>query len=458
MSAAGPSGGSLLREVALRASLVTALALGVTGVVTGVVLHSQAIRARDQLLLAAARSGAGGAPLDAEGDAPFQGVPVRLSMDPDVLAGLPPEWLVAPRLQEQVEVHDLGDQRVLILPVEQHGDGDLADAEQEAPHPILVAMAPRVRLAESVEGFAAAYLVSATIAALGAAWVQRSLLARSLTPLRRAADEARRLVGLADGRRLPEGGPEEIRALPAAVNELLDRLQVAYAAQSRFTSEAAHELRTPLAALAGDIEVTLRRPRDAEAYREALARAAAVTARLGRMVEALLALARVEAGQAESDRVPVTTGEILLTALAAEQSVLHDAGCAVDIDLAGDALVEAHHDLLVIAVTNLLRNAARHAPGARVRCWLGRRGELAVLGVDDGGRGLSAAEREDVFARFARGGEARRTSPDGLGLGLSLTREIARRHGGDCTLEAAPSGGVRAIVTLPVLSDPPSPP
>ena len=104
--------------------------------------------------------------------------------------------------------------------------------------------------------------------------------------------------------------------------------------------------------------------------------------------------------------------------------------------------------LLTAAVANLLRNAARDAPGAEVKLTVEQRGDRLAFVVDDGGPGVPEPEREALFDRLARSGAARRDVAGGLGLGLPLAREIARRHGGDCVLEGSGRGGLRAVLTV----------
>src|SRR5690606_29607032 len=209
-------------------------------------------------------------------------------------------------------------------------------------------------------------------------------------PLARARQEAERVVALGQGQRLTDDAPVEIRGLLRAVNRLLDRLDAAHGAQQRFTAEAAHELRTPVSAMLGELDVALRRPRTAEEYRAVLASTREEVERLRAIVQGLTALTRVDAGQVESQREPVRAAEVAREALAAERSTLEAAGCDVRMVVEDDPELDAHAALLQIALGNLLRNAARHAPGApvvlRVRSEPGR----AVFEVDDGGPGVPA--------------------------------------------------------------------
>jgi signal transduction histidine kinase len=290
------------------------------------------------------------------------------------------------------------------------------------------------------------------VAVLAAAAMVRATRA-SFAPIDRARAEAEGVLALGQGTRLTTDAPDEIRSLLLAVNGLLDRLDAAGAAQARFTAEAAHELRTPVAAMVGELDVALRRERGVGELREALVSAREEAERLRRIVQALTAFARVDAGEAERGREVAHAGEIAARALAAERGGLEAAGNTVAVVVGEDPTVEANLALVELALANLLLNAARHAPGAAVELRVGADGDRAVFEVHDAGPGVPEAEREAMFTRFARAGRARRDDAEGLGLGLPFAREVARRHGGDCVLAASPLGGAMVRLTLPVAGD-----
>ena len=246
--------------------------------------------------------------------------------------------------------------------------------------------------------------------------------------------------------RLPTGGPREVAALVGAVNDLLERLDAAVGVQSRFTAEAAHELRTPVAVLRAELELALRRPRTAEETQAALQGALRSAERLSALVEGLMALARVDAGQIEEGKGPERLSSVISAAVAAERPGIDAAGGSLRLRLTDDPELWVHSALLTSAVANLLRNAAVHAAGTPVQLSLSVDGEDAVVRVDDSGPGLPEARLADVMGAFARAGRAR----GGLGLGLTLSQEVARRHGGTLQLSHSPSGGLRATIRLPV--------
>lgn len=254
------------------------------------------------------------------------------------------------------------------------------------------------------------------------------LLGRALRPvddLRRAAESVTALGG---GGTLPVPVAGELAALAATLNRMLDRLQSAGARQSAFVGDAAHELRSPLAAVRATVEVALRHPAAYDVG--ALAGDVHVEVlRLQQLVEDLLQLASVGAR-------PVRREVVDLRLLAEEVSD----GRA---ELTGSATVTSDREALRRVLRNLVDNAVRYAAG-RVQV---RVSEDSVVVTDDG-PGVPEADRERVFERFTRLDAARRREDGGSGLGLAIARETARTLGGDLLLQEAEGGGARIVLVL----------
>ncbi len=409
-------------QAALRASLITFGALLLTGVGTATALYAKAVRSTDEMLLVAAKEGAHPPAWTSE----HYESPVTVRVEP------------GKGRSERPRFYEKGDQRGVELSVE----------DDQERHMRVFAETRRVDPLGTTLPFLAPFGAVGVVVAGLAGFAQAAGMTQALRPLERAADDASRITALGGGARLNEEGPREVRHMLAAINALLCRLEAAFAGQARFTAEAAHELRTPVAAMRGELEVTLRRPRQPEEYRGALAGALFAAERLGALVDGLLALARVDAGQAEQGRETEHAAIFAQRAASQEKSGLDAAGCVLRLDVLADPELTAHGPLLTAAIANLLRNCARHAAGQPVTLTVEQRGELVAYVVDDEGGGLAEAEREEVFARFARGGAARGEHRDGLGLGLPLSREVARRHGGECWIERGPTGGCRTILTV----------
>ncbi|EXI64453.1 MAG: Sensor protein QseC [Candidatus Accumulibacter adjunctus] len=246
--------------------------------------------------------------------------------------------------------------------------------------------------------------------------------------------------------------PAEVVPLVVALNELLLRLQRALEQQREFVADAAHELRTPLAALTLQVQLA-ERAADAAARDEAFGELKGGLQRATHSVQQLLTLARLEPGAGESTLQPVD-----LRQLAAEVIVDHLLLAeARQIDLGAppqqqSCFVAGDADALRILLANLISNALRFTPrGGRVDVVTGSSEGLPFVEVCDSGEGIPPAERERVFDRFYRraaAGEA------GSGLGLAIVRAIAERHRARVLLADAKLGGLRARVEFPRLAPP----
>ncbi len=292
------------------------------------------------------------------------------------------------------------------------------------------------------------------------AWRVVGAALRPVEDLRRGAER----IGADPGapERLPvPAADDEIAALATTLNSMLDRLASAQAKQRGFLADAAHELRSPLAAMRMQVDVA-----DHLGETSGLpAELAPEIERLTTLVEDLLTLAR--AGDARPEAAEAVAVRPLLAELATRYAGARvpvlvranaaDAAGASDLGAGagdgGEPTAYLSRADLVRALTNLVDNAVRHA-ATRVELALEAvespptAAATLVVAVTDDGHGIPAAERERVFERFARLDEGRARDEGGSGLGLPICRELLRRNGGDVHLEdAAP--GVRAVVTLP---------
>lgn len=266
------------------------------------------------------------------------------------------------------------------------------------------------------------------------------VLGRALHPVERMRAAAAQVARAGGPGSLPVGpADDEIAALARTLNEMLDRLETASARQRRFVADAAHELRSPLATLRASLEVAREHP---EAYRsEELAEdLVGEVLRMQGLVDDLLLLARV--GSAPRAREEVDLVDVARDAVGGSGAVARRPEVTVRVEGSGGAVGDA--PALGRVVRNLVDNAVRHAT-SRVHVTVG----AGSVTVDDDGAGIPEADRERVFERFVRLDEARQREVGGSGLGLAIVREIAREHGGDVTLGAAPLGGLRARVDLP---------
>ncbi|MGO4152907.1 ATP-binding protein [Cupriavidus sp. YAF13] len=288
-------------------------------------------------------------------------------------------------------------------------------------------------------------------------WLVWVAVGRGLRPLREIAAgvrqrDANALAPLAVSRM-----PDEIAPLTEALNQLLARLSHAIDTQRAFVADAAHALRTPLAALQLQAQL-VERADTAEERQEAVGKLRQGLERLTHMVAQLLTLARQEPGAAAPPHEPVELCALAQSVVAEMTQAALDRHIDLGLDAAaGPVMVRGDVDALRILLTNLVDNALRYVPaGGRVDVLVGRERTMmggretgtqsAELIVQDDGPGIPAAERARVFDRFYRVPEA---PTGGSGLGLAIVAEIAQSHGARVSLEdAAP--GLRVRVAFPV--------
>lgn len=274
------------------------------------------------------------------------------------------------------------------------------------------------------------------------------LITASLSPLGRMRRQVAQRAS-DDLSPLPDADlPREVLPLVRELNLLFERMRQSLEAQQQFVADAAHELRSPLAALKLQAQ-GLRRQRDGADQAAAVARLNDGIDRAILLTEQLLALAREEAAAASSLHEAVDLMEV---ARAASGDVLPGAAArGIDVGLAASdpVLARGRAESLRILLRNLLENAVKYSPpGGRVDISLSRRDEVACLVVEDSGPGIPEAERERAFDRFYR---VPGTVGTGSGLGLAIVKVIADRHGGTVRLDrSAALGGLKVEVCLPV--------
>ena len=246
---------------------------------------------------------------------------------------------------------------------------------------------------------------------------------------------------------LPTAGlPAEVRPLVGEMNGLLTRLSDAWDALTHFTADAAHELRSPLAALRLQAQSLQRAPDDATRA-IATERLLAGIDRATRLVEQLLALARQEGAARDAPRTPV---DLVALAHAAADDARPEAlrrAVALALDAPAPAMVQGQPEALAVLLRNLLDNALRHTPeGGQVRVQVvpAAQGAGPVLAVDDSGPGIAPEDRDRVLARFYR---VPGTPGHGSGLGLAIVAAVAERHGARLHIDASAAlGGARIAV------------
>jgi two-component system, OmpR family, sensor kinase len=235
--------------------------------------------------------------------------------------------------------------------------------------------------------------------------------------------------------------PDEVRPLVQELNLLFKRVGTAFEAQQNFVADAAHELRTPLAALKLQI-LSLARADCSEARDVAISRLSAGVERASRLVEQLLVLARTEAADAKLE--PVSLTDLAKRAVGDMAGGAQARNIDLGLEQADEATVQGQGDALVILLRNLVDNAVKYTPAGGTVDVSVLGGAVPRLVVEDSGPGIPPEERERVFNRFYRvpGSEAQ-----GSGLGLAIIRAIAERHGAKLALDASERlGGLKVTV------------
>ena len=273
--------------------------------------------------------------------------------------------------------------------------------------------------------------------------VSSNLARRALDPLERMSVLAAEIEGHDLSRRIGVHGNDELGRLGAAFDRMLDRLEAAFARQKRFTADASHELRAPLAVMRAEADLALLAPRSSAEYRSALETIAAETDRLDELVSELLASARGDAGGLLFE--PVDLGALLPIVVErfAPRSMARGirARCdTIEAWIQGDA--QALERAIAAVIHNAIEVAAQRVDASLVVV----RGEVSLRIVDDG-PGFSSEALAHALERFWRGDAARRRG--GSGLGLSIADAIARAHGGSLSLRNRAEGGAEVTFRFP---------
>jgi heavy metal sensor kinase len=277
------------------------------------------------------------------------------------------------------------------------------------------------------------------------------LARRVLRPVRRMTAEAALLTPGDTTRRLdPDTVVKELHSLGTTLNSALDRLADALERQRQFTSDAGHELRTPVSVLLGNAELLLRRTRTPEEYQEGLARQHRIAHRMKDITENLLTLARADtAGEAVRQEI-VRPADVLSSMCDEFRMLARENGVHIRCEVDEEIRVIGDPGFLGQLVQNLLSNALKFtAPGGTVSLDLLRDNGEAVLSIADDGPGIPEEHQRRIFDRFYRVNEGK-DRREGAGLGLAIVAWVARSHGGKVSVDCRNGSGTTFEVRLPI--------
>lgn len=242
---------------------------------------------------------------------------------------------------------------------------------------------------------------------------------------------------------------DEFDLLAGHLNTMLERIEHAVAGMREVSDNVAHDLRKPLSRLKTRAEVVLNKPRDTAAYREALAQTVSDADELMRTFDALLSIARLEAGSEMTGRETIDLAELVRDVAGLYADEAEDMARPFQLELADGILVSGSRALLAQALANLLDNAFKYsAPEVALEVLLERDDSNARITVRDHGKGIPPSDHVRMIERFARGDTAR--SQSGSGLGLALVQAVMHAHGGKLELSDTPGGGLTARLMLPL--------
>lgn len=273
----------------------------------------------------------------------------------------------------------------------------------------------------------------------------------SFRPLEKVISLAEHISGGDDLTRrvpLPRGGRSEVHRLAGAFNGMCDRLERSFEAERQFTSDASHELRTPVAVILAECDSLSQGQPEAEDYRQSLAVIRRQGQQMSQLLGQLLSITRLEQGTQKLQLEQADLSQ-LVEILCQEQAQLAPAGTELTARVEPGICLQADVTLLSRLLSNLISNAYRYGrPGGHVWVELTRQADCACLSVRDDGIGIPPEQQEKIFQRFYQVDGAR--GRQGSGLGLFMVQQIARLHGGSVQVESQPGQGSTFTVRLPL--------
>lgn len=273
---------------------------------------------------------------------------------------------------------------------------------------------------------------------------------RALRPLKTIADTAEHVTARGLDQRISKSseGPEVTRLIQV-LNRMMDRLETSFRQAIRFSADASHELKTPLAVMQGELENALQSAAPGSAEQQLFSNLLEETQRLKTITRSLLLLAQADAGQLKLALEPVDVSAELDAMIEDARVLATDLRLQFEVQLPQPQMVEADRALLHTALFNLINNAIKYnEPDGKISIRLETAGRKTVFSVGNTGPGIPEADQSKIFDRFFRVDRANSPRADGIGLGLSLAREIIRAHGGELSLKESRAGWTCFVFTL----------
>ena len=300
-----------------------------------------------------------------------------------------------------------------------------------------------------MRGIRNAFLLSLPLALLLAGVASWAFANRAMAPIDKLARATRSVTAGGLDQRIPSAGEDrEFVALIEVFNRMLGRLERSFQQAHRFTADAAHELKTPLAIVQGQLERAIHQAEDGSPMQTGLSSILDEVRRLSVISRKLLLLSQADAGHLSVLREPVDLSRVLEELL--EDTRMLAPHLKVDADIQPGLLIKADASLLRQVLHNLISNAIKYnVQGGWIRIGSVRWAQSVEVLVSNASTGIMPANRARLFERFFRADQAHSRTVEGVGLGLSVSREIARAHGGDLTLKGESKEEVQFSLVLP---------
>jgi heavy metal sensor kinase len=278
------------------------------------------------------------------------------------------------------------------------------------------------------------------------------LVSRALAPVVRIAQSAEQITLHSLNERLPlTKTGDELERLSLALNRMIARLSEALEQNHRFLADASHELRTPLAALRGEMESVVEQIRGLPELRDRAGSALEEVDRLAKIVDALFAISRLDAGEAQQEWARFDLAPLAASTTEQMSLLAEDKGVSVSCKAQGEVSVDGDRARIKQVVVNLLDNAIKYTPeGGSINLEVVAREDKAVIEVADTGIGIPASALPHIFERFFRVDKARSRDAGGAGLGLAIVKSICLAHGGQVSVESNEGQGSCFKVELPL--------
>jgi signal transduction histidine kinase len=313
--------------------------------------------------------------------------------------------------------------------------------------PILI----RKEANELISDLASAYLTALPAAALVAAFGVWWITLKALRPLQDVADAAEQIHAKALNQRLPQPpGQDEVGRLVRVLNDTFDRLERSFAQATRFSSDASHELKTPLTIMRGEIESALRTQLGAPEIESLLVGLLNQTQRLSGITEKLLLLSRADAGALILKKEAVEFSALCHDLVEDAEILGLRQNITTKAEISPGVIVQADQSYVRQALLNLLDNAIKYnVESGTISISLTKSNSLALFRIANTGQEIPKEHETSIFERFYRADPSRTTGIGSSGLGLSICREIASSHGGHLWLERPQPGWTAFVLTLP---------